>query len=150
MTHLIQPLSGLHCWAPDTFVNNLGDSVDGPVIVVSHVLAALTNISGNLLRLSFEGVRVTCFDNVNGLVGDSVRTNDERRKANLDRLGILDSGDRQLLRGDKRSARVRIGCQGFVNGVQRTRDERNGAEARQDGNFWCILLGLCGGCGHCG
>lgn len=150
MTHLVQPLSGLHCWAPDAFVNSLGDTVDGPVIIVGHALAALVNISGNLLRLSFEGVRVTCFDSVNCLVGESVRTNDERRKANLDRLGILVCGDRKLLRSDIRSARVRIGCQGFVYGVQRTRDERNRAEACQDGDFWCIILGLCGGCGHCG
>ena len=140
----------MHCWAPDAFVNNLGDTVDGPVIVVGHALAALMNVSGNLLRLSFEGVRVTRFDNVNGLVGESVRTNDERRKANLDRLGILVCGHRKLLRGVIRSARVRIGCQGFVNGVQRTRDERNRAEAGQDGNFWRVVLGLCGGCGHCG
>lgn len=65
-------------------VDGLVDLADALVNIVGGRLATLADISGDILRLSLEGVWITRFDGVDGLVGDIVCSNDKRSKLNLE------------------------------------------------------------------
>ena len=124
--------------------------VKGLVDAVNSVLLLLGDEPHEVLGRDLEGIRVARLDCIDGLVGDAVNADNERRKPDLQRLAELVSR-----RGETRSSRVRgasqeIVGQSVVQHIQRRVNHWNRGYTRENGDLWCSMLGGLCFCGRHG
>lgn len=112
---MVDILSDVEGGSLEPVVKHLVYIADTLVHVVSGGLPTLANIAGDFLGLRLEGIRIARFDDVDGLVGDTIRANDERGKLDLDGLSELVSASRKPFGVEVRRAGICVRRQGVVD-----------------------------------
>lgn len=119
ITYLVNILNDVKGGGLELVVDHLVYIADTPVHVVGSGLSALADKGGDFLGLHLERIRVARFDDVDGLVGEAIRTNDERGKLDLDGLGKLVSAGRKPFGVEVGRAGICVRRQGVVDQTPR-------------------------------